>query len=68
MSHQSEAVLENKLIKQLRGLQYASVTIPDGETLKKACCSNYLCNKIPVFHFYESIIPILKIKYLFFIL
>ena len=33
MSHQSEAVLENKLIKQLRGLQYASVTIPDGETL-----------------------------------
>ena len=33
MSHQSEAVLENNLIKQLRGLGYASVTIPDGEAL-----------------------------------
>ena len=33
MAHQSEAVLENNLIKQLRGLDYASVTIPDGEAL-----------------------------------
>ena len=33
MSHQSEAILENNLIKQLRGLNYSSVTIPDGETL-----------------------------------
>lgn len=33
MSHQSEAVLENNLIKQLRGLDYESVTIPDGEAL-----------------------------------
>lgn len=33
MSHQSEAVLENNLIKQLRGLGYASVAIPDGEAL-----------------------------------
>ncbi len=33
MSHQSEAVLENNLIKQLRGLGYASVTITDGEAL-----------------------------------
>lgn len=33
MSHQSEAVLENNLIKQLRGLGYASVTILDGEAL-----------------------------------
>jgi type I restriction enzyme R subunit len=31
MSHQSEAVLENNLIKQLRGLSYASVKIQDGE-------------------------------------
>jgi type I restriction enzyme R subunit len=33
MSHQSEALLENNLIKQLQGLDYASVTIPDGEAL-----------------------------------
>jgi type I restriction enzyme R subunit len=33
MSHQSEAILENNLIKQLRGLNYSSVTIPDGEAL-----------------------------------
>ncbi|RTY75146.1 type I restriction endonuclease subunit R [Flavobacterium sp. LS1R10] len=33
MSHQSEAILENNLIKQLRGLEYASVNIPDGEAL-----------------------------------
>ncbi len=33
MSHQSEAVLENNLIKQLRGLEYASVTIEDGDAL-----------------------------------
>ena len=33
MSHQSEAVLENNLIKQLRGLEYASVRIQDGEAL-----------------------------------
>jgi type I restriction enzyme R subunit len=33
MSHQSEALLENNLIKQLRGLNYSSVTIPDGEAL-----------------------------------
>ena len=33
MSHQSEAVLENNLIKQLRGLEYASVQIQDGEAL-----------------------------------
>ena len=33
MSHQSEAKLENNLIKQLRGLGYASVAIPDGEAL-----------------------------------
>jgi type I restriction enzyme R subunit len=33
MGHQSEAVLENNLIKQLRGLGYASVTIQDGEAL-----------------------------------
>jgi type I restriction enzyme R subunit len=33
MSHQSEAILENNLIKQLRSLGYATVTIPDGEAL-----------------------------------
>lgn len=33
MSHQSEALLENNLIKQLRGLDYASVNIQDGEAL-----------------------------------
>jgi len=33
MSHQSEAVLENNLLKQLRGLGYASVTIADGAAL-----------------------------------
>lgn len=33
MSHQSEAVLENNLIKQLLGLKYASVIIQDGEAL-----------------------------------
>jgi hypothetical protein len=66
MSHQSEALLEIDLIKQLRDLEYESVQIQDVEASKKACCSNYLCNKIPIFHFYESIIPILQIKYLFF--
>jgi type I restriction enzyme, R subunit len=33
MSHQSEAVLENNLIKQLRGLEYTFVSIQDGEAL-----------------------------------
>lgn len=33
MSHQSEAQLENNLIKQLRGLDYASVQIQDGDAL-----------------------------------
>ena len=33
MSHQSEALLENNLIKQLIGLGYASVQIQDGEAL-----------------------------------
>lgn len=33
MSHQSEAVLENNLIRQLRGLSYALVSIPDGVAL-----------------------------------
>lgn len=33
MSHQSEAVLENNLIKQLKELGYASVQIQDGEAL-----------------------------------
>ncbi|RTY90612.1 type I restriction endonuclease subunit R [Flavobacterium sp. GT3R68] len=33
MSHQSEAVLENNLIKQLRGLDYTSVQIQDGVAL-----------------------------------
>ena len=66
MSHQSEALLENNLIKQLRDLEYESVQIQDVEALKKGYCSNYLYNKIPIFHFYESIIPILQIKYLFF--
>ena len=33
MSHQSEATLENKLIKQLIGLGYQSVKIPDGDAL-----------------------------------
>lgn len=33
MSHQSEALLENNLLKQLRGLEYASVQIQDGEAL-----------------------------------
>ncbi len=33
MSHQSEAILENNLIKQLLGLGYASVSIPDGNAL-----------------------------------
>lgn len=33
MSHQSEAGLENNLIKQLLGLDYASVQIQDGEAL-----------------------------------
>jgi len=45
MSHQSEAVLENNLIKQLRGLGYASVTIQDGEAL----VSN-LRNQLEVFN------------------
>ena len=33
MSHQSEAILENNLIKQLLSLGYASVQIQDGEAL-----------------------------------
>jgi type I restriction enzyme R subunit len=33
MSHQSEALLENNLIKQLRDLSYASLTIQDGAAL-----------------------------------
>lgn len=33
MSHQSEAKLENNLIKQLIGLGYQSVKIPDGDAL-----------------------------------
>ena len=33
MAHQSEALLENNLIKQLHGLGYASVTLTDGEAL-----------------------------------
>ena len=33
MSHQSEALLENNLIKQLLSLGYASVQIQDGEAL-----------------------------------
>lgn len=33
MSHQSEAILENNLIKQLRGLAYASIQIQDGAAL-----------------------------------
>ena len=33
MGHQSEAVLENNLLQQLRSLGYTSVTIPDGEAL-----------------------------------
>jgi type I restriction enzyme R subunit len=33
MSHQSEAVLENNLIKQLRDLSYTSIKIQDGEAL-----------------------------------
>lgn len=33
MSHQSEATLENNLIKQLKGLGYAVAKIPDGEAL-----------------------------------
>jgi len=33
MSHQSEAVLENQLIKQLISLDYRSVKIPDGDAL-----------------------------------
>ena len=66
MSHQSEALLEIDLIKQLRGLEYESVQIQNVEALKKGYCSNYSYNNIPIFHFYESIIPILQIKYLFF--
>ena len=33
MSHQSEALLENNLIKQLRGLCYESIQIQDGDAL-----------------------------------
>jgi type I restriction enzyme R subunit len=33
MSHQSEAILENNLIKQLVGLGYASVKVMDGDAL-----------------------------------
>jgi type I restriction enzyme R subunit len=33
MRHQSEAVLENNLIKQLWDLSYASIKIQDGEAL-----------------------------------
>jgi len=33
MSHQSEAILENNLIRQLVGLGYTSVKIPDGSSL-----------------------------------
>jgi len=66
MTKKSEALLENNLIKQLRGLEYESVQIQNVEALKKGYCSNYSYNNIPIFHFYESIIPILQIKYLFF--
>ena len=45
MSHQSEALLENNLIKQLRGLGYASVQIKDGAAL----VSN-LKNQLEVFN------------------
>ena len=31
MTHQSEAILENNLIKQLVGLDYESVKIHDGD-------------------------------------
>lgn len=44
MSHKNEALLEMNLIKQLRGLAYASVQIPDVEALKKVCCNSCLCN------------------------
>ena len=33
MSHQSEAILENSLIKQLLEMGYASAKIPDGNAL-----------------------------------
>ena len=33
MSHQSEAILENNLIKQLLEMGYASAKIPDGDAL-----------------------------------
>jgi type I restriction enzyme R subunit len=33
MSHQSEAILEKKLIRQLADLGYAQVKIPDGRAL-----------------------------------
>ena len=33
MSHQSEAILENNLIKQLVGLGYASAKVMDGDAL-----------------------------------
>ncbi|MFT4806383.1 MAG: type I restriction enzyme R subunit [Psychroserpens sp.] len=33
MSHQSEAILENDLIKQLIGLGYASSKVMDGDAL-----------------------------------
>lgn len=33
MAHQSEAALENALIKQLEGLGYARVLVPDGDAL-----------------------------------
>ncbi len=33
MTHQSEAILENNLIKQLIGLGYSSVKVPDGAAL-----------------------------------
>lgn len=36
MTKKSEALLENNLIKQLRGLEYESVQIQDVEALKKA--------------------------------
>jgi len=41
MRTQPEAILENNLIKQLIGLGYASVKVPDGEALVANLKSQY---------------------------
>lgn len=57
MGHQSEAILENKLIKQLVGLGYTKVSIPDG---------NAKITILPIFPNKYNLLPIFPFNYLFF--